>query len=220
MHCDESHGSWSTILLRATAVKLIPAFLQASDLWHDALGKGTVHSAEAKQLCLAWQPVKFLTQGCCLQASPATQAGFPEVDTSGARAPATAFPLPSGLAPLKLGLPQAQEPSSKPWLSVEPVQHGSYTMQRSPSSSLHDIKLGLLTLQPLPHLATGDARGLLHIGILSLQLGAFASLRFADQLRHAAGATQGHTLTGPFCWAGKGKGNTGFGSTLGPSWVG
>ncbi|KAK9859318.1 hypothetical protein WJX84_001977 [Apatococcus fuscideae] len=78
-------------------------------------------------------------------ATPASQASSP-----GSGSPTfPAFALPSGLAPLKVRLPEAPGGFKKPWLTVEPVQHGSFTRQRSPNSSLHDIKLGMTALQPL-----------------------------------------------------------------------
>lgn len=83
--------------------------------------------------------------------------------------PVAAFALPSGLAPLKLGLPQTNKSSHKPWLSVEPVQHGSYTMQRSPAASLHDTKLGIPALQPL-QTSAGDATNLLDVELCLLSL--------------------------------------------------
>lgn len=122
-----------------------------------------------KQLRLAWRPVHSPTQCCCLQAAPTTQANNAEGDSPGARMTVTAFPLPSGLAPLKLGLPQTNKTSTKPWLSVEPVQHGSYTLQRSPSASLHDIKLGTPALQPL-QTSAGDATNLLDMELCLLSL--------------------------------------------------
>ncbi|KAK9826605.1 hypothetical protein WJX74_005156 [Apatococcus lobatus] len=83
--------------------------------------------------------------------SPTSPASSPEAGTSAAGLPVAAFPLPTGLAPLKIRLPPASEPSSKPWLKVEPVQHGSFTGQRSPNTSLQDIKLGLTSLQSMDH---------------------------------------------------------------------
>ncbi len=90
---------------------------------------------------------RFLQHLLCMQATPMSQASSPEAKSP--MSPSEAFALPTGLARLKIRTQDAVDSAAKPWLKIEPVQHGSFTNQRSPNTSLHDIKLGLTALQAL-----------------------------------------------------------------------